>query len=528
MKLLKPVFYLLLLVGIVYLLNWKRAPELKDPKETVMAPGNYKSMPFLSFRKLLPERFNYIRSKSTFLEPYDKNKLNFMESKIGAVSDQQMLFMMMAAPNSDIGYYRLEPFEDPALHTSFQFEQGNIDWFWIYGTFVDSAGETASYMNYFFRMDMYPPDLRKSLKLPMGSTTFYFISSGVGKNNVWSYSPFKIFRGDYNIVSDSVFSLTALDMPKGWRFNFRMNSAGKFSLESNWVDAFNKSQGITMDLDAERPPLLNAPGGCAPCAGGAGTLYFSYTQLKTYGALTLDDSLSNYFGGTGWIDRQWANGQVSTVYLSLLNNITSMFNGKQSGLGKYIWLNLHPDKELQYMIYCFPPPEGKVTKGSKFEMTINRYGAGDPEYSLKGEGEVLETVMNNGIEFPVKYRLVTKDGTFILDGSKFANSVSIDVSNNIHWDGSAIVYDESGKNVGTGFLEANQFTDEDIFVKNEIRAMGIDTTQENMALFKGEAKLPFSQGWPSLLTVVLIAAAVIALLIFSFRILFRTRAPENE
>ena len=250
-------------------------------------------------------------------------------------------------------------------------------------------------------------------------------------------------------------------------------------------------------------------------------MYFSYTQLKTGGTLTLNDSSANYTNGTGWIDRQWANGQVSTVYMSLIANTVKVFQTTQGGLGKYIWLNLHLGRELQYMIYVFPSPDSTMTKGTTFVSTINRYGNGTPEYGLKGKGKVLETVMNNGIEFPLKYSLETKDGTYILDGSKFSKSVSIDISNNIHWDGSAIVYDQSGKIAGTGFLEANQFTEKNTYAANELLAMGLDTTKENKAMFSSETKLPLAQGLPGILALLLAVIIVIVLIVLFIRTIFK-------
>ena len=268
MQLIKLVIYLALILGIIYLLSQKRAPELNDPVKMVMAPGTYKSLPYDELRKLMPERFKYIKEKSTFLEPYDKDKLDLISDKITKVTGEQMIFMMMSAPNSGLGYYRLEPFEAPfdnaAVHTSFQFEQGMVGWFWIYGTFADSAGATASFMYYVFRIDTFPPELRKSMNLPLGATTYYYISSGVGRGSEWHYSPFKICRGEYNIKSDSAFSFTGIDLPDGWKSILKMDSAGEFSLESFWPeknkpDTTNRKQGFNIHMSQQKASPAQRP-----------------------------------------------------------------------------------------------------------------------------------------------------------------------------------------------------------------------------------------------------------------------------
>jgi len=519
MKLLKPVIYLILIGVIVYLLTMKTAPSLPDPVSTVEFPGTYTSMPYDDFKKLLPKRLEYLKNKSNFLSPYDKDKLAMMEDKIYKVNNEQMVTMLFNMPNVGLNFYRLEPIKvPPASVTSFQFEQGNLGWFWFYGTFVDSNGSTASYMYYVNRVDTYSPELRKELNLPMGSTTYYNISMGVGKAGEWSTIPFKITRGKYEIKSDSVFSLECLDLPEGWKFTLASTGKGMFKIEGAWKDDSLKQQGFAMNVNAERAPFFNGKDndGCSPCEGGMGTLYLSYTQMQSNGTMTTNDSTASYNNGTSWLDRQWANSQVSTPYLAMFLNSMEMFKDKTGGLGKYVWLNLHLRKDLQYMVFTFFPLDQYVTKGTKFNSQQIRYGAGKPEY-LSGDAEVLETTVINKVEYPIKYKIKTQDGTFTLDASKFDKSICIDVSNNAHWDGSGIIYDSTGKMTGTGFLEANQFTDPTTYVNNQLISMGLDTTAQNRAYFAEIGKLPMSQGLPSLIVLALAVIGVIVLLILFFK-----------
>jgi hypothetical protein len=519
MKFIKALLIVASLVIVGWLLIMKRAPVLKDPLNTVMAPGTYQSLPFNELQALMPRRFEYIRNNSTFLEPYDDSKMDMLADRITKVSGEQMLLMMVSTPNAGLGYYRVEPLKDTAALTSFQFEQGLIGWFWIYGTFLEPDGSTASYMYYIIRMDAFPPALRKELHLPMGSTTYYSISMGVGRNGRWTYSPYKICRGEYTIHPDQSFSFKGLDLPAGWDFQLSAPSKGHFDLKAYWKDDSLKQQGFTMGLQSLRPAFFNGVDGCLPCTGGSGTNYFSYTELETGGTMTLDDSVASYAQGTGWIDRQWANGQISTPYLSLLSNTVGMFREKTSGLGKYIWLNLHLGKDLQYMVWGIFPLDKEFTKGTKFNATQNRYGADKLEYRQEGEVEVLETNVVAGIEFPIKYKIQTADGSFILDATDFSQCVSLDISNNIHWDGSAIVYDSLGNVKGTGFLEANQFSDPNTYVVNSLMAMGLDTTSENKDYFKEVQKLSLKEGLPSLVALVITAIIIITLVVLLVKIL---------
>ncbi|HCA43944.1 MAG TPA: hypothetical protein DEP28_11910 [Bacteroidetes bacterium] len=528
MKIIKTLFFIVLFIVIIYFLNYKTSPVLTDVQSTVLKPGKYTSLEFSKLREILPKRLEYIENNSSFLNPYNKDKMELIKSKLSSATDEELIMLSAFTPNTDLGMYRLEPLKNPtSVYTSFQFQQGTFGWFWIYGTFVDSLGETASYMFYLFRIDLLNPELSKELNLPMGSTTYYFISTGVGKGDQWEYSPFKVCRGEYDITNDSVFKFSALDLPEGWTCNFSFNTSKNIEIYStfrnetklNDSSKSNKTSGIAVNMNSVRQPFFNGKEGCAPCEGGAGTLYLSYTQMRTNGSLTINDSTTAYKNGTGWIDRQWANGFVSTVSLALLNNTFGMFKSTATGLGKYVWINLHLNDSLQYMIYNFFPLDKVLIPGTQFNTTINRYGPDQIIWSLNGTGEVIDTVVREGIIFPIKYKLSTQDGTFIIDGTKFKNSLSVDITNNFHWDGSAIIYDSTGKNImGTGFIEANQFTPQSDYVKNELSIMGLDTNESNLTLFnESGSKLPVSQGIYSLLILLFILGFFIYIIYSFFR-----------
>jgi hypothetical protein len=522
MKLLKQLFYLAVIAVVILLLLKNRNPELSDPLNTVVVPGKYTSLPFDEFRKLIPGRVQYIKDNSSFLEPYDEDKLDLLAEKIPTADDEEMVMLINSMPNKELGYYRIAPLSaGPEKLTSYQFEQGMIGWFWIYGTFIDDDGSTASFMYYFIRMDLFPPDLRKEMNLPMASTTYYFISGGVGKKDIWRYMPYKICRGEYDIQSDSVFSFKALDLPEGWDYFLSMNGVGNFKIGSAWVDDSLKHQSLSMDLKSLRPPFLDNPGGCSPCVGGAGTLYFSYTQLDADGSLTIDDSTFNYSKGTAWVDRQWMNTEVSSVSYSLLVNSMNYFKSNPRGLGKYIWLNLHLGEDLQYMVSGIFSPDQEINMGSKFSAIINKYGPDSVEYNIGGEAEVLDTVVYDNIVFPIKYSISTGNTTFILDGSKFNNSVSIDPSFNFHWNGSALVYNDKGEMIGTGFLEANQFPEHEVYETNLLKGLGLQTTSDIVDIMDGSGKLTFSQALPNFLVILVSIVIIITCLILFIKGFFR-------
>jgi hypothetical protein len=524
-----PVIIVIILIGIYYLLTMNTAPVLSDPHTMTMAPGKYESLPYDQYKKLIPAKVDYIKKHSTFLEPYDERKFDILLKDLDKITGEQAVLRMTAMPNTQLGYYRVDPLKgDPVTYTSYQFEQGLIGWFWVYATFLQPDGSTASYMFYICRLDMLSPAQRKELNLPMASTTYYQVSIGVGKNDIWDYTPYKICRGRYTIESDSVFSFEGLELPEGWKCNFSTKHKGTLAIDAYWKNDSGKRDGFTMDIHGVQPPFFNGPEGCAPCTGGAGTMYLSYTQLIHNGTMTIRDSTENYKDGIGWNDRQWMNGQVSTPYVALLKNVTSLFKPTVSGLGKYLWLNLHLSDTLQYMVYSFFPLDQKISKGFHFTSVQKRYTAAGMEDKLSGDVEVLETTMRHDIEFPIKYKIVTKDGTWILDATRFDKSTSLDVSNNIHWDGSAIIYDTAGHIRGTGFLEANQFTEPELYTTNMLIGMGVDTTKANKELFAEVSSLPAKVLMPSAIALVAVAIVVLVLLAILARYVKTKKEPAKQ
>jgi hypothetical protein len=205
--------------------------------------------------------------------------------------------------------------------------------------------------------------------------------------------------------------------------------------------------------------------------------------------------------------------------MSLLANTMKWSSDKPqvSGLGKYLWLNLHLKDSLQYMIYQFFPLNENIKTGFHFNSVQKRYGENGLEDKLSGDVEVLKTTIIDSTEYPVKYKIKTQDGTYILDATKFSKSISIDVTNNIHWDGSAIVYDTLGNMVGTGFLEANQFADPTVYAKNELAALGLPVTKENLEMFGEETYPDKSKLLSSVIVLVVSVLVILALLFIIYR-----------
>jgi hypothetical protein len=226
--------------------------------------------------------------------------------------------------------------------------------------------------------------------------------------------------------------------------------------------------------------------------------------------------------GIGWMDHQWGGSYLQPLYVRLIFNIQRLFSMRRY-LGRYLWLNVHmPDKH--YLVYTFPP--SRVKKNDLFDkVTVNRYSASrDTEYNLWSRLTVLETVSVDNVDYPVKYKLQIGEENYILDSKRFGNTVTLDPTGNLHWSGSALLYDEGVKRVGTAFFEANQLQDPTDFLRVQLKNAKID--EKYLPIFDVK-HLAFLEVLPSILVSLLYVLVFIFLIISIYR-LVRFKKVNNS
>ena len=513
----------------------------KPTKVDLIPPYSTTSLTLSELSNYLTQRLEFIKDNSRKLSPYDEVKFDMMsktllDSAASGYLDGVVLSSTLL-PNSSMGNIPIEPsFKDPLELTTFQYGQGYAGWYFLYGTFINGTKDSLNVANYFFyllRSEIIPDDLRKTLNLKPGQGTYYNIVGGVGINGQWSYSPFMVCRATYNVMTETTFSFEALDLPEGWECSFGSQYTGNFNLNMKWPSNTHdeithpQSTGFTTTLQSIRPPFYDNPRGCMPCLSGAGTLYFSFTEMVTDATLTLPNKAPESFkNGTGWIDRQWLNTSIVGGSLKIVDNILNTFATRSKGLGRYLWYNLHISPNLQYMATCLPTRD--VKKGDKLDCTYNRYGD-ETVWGIKGHAVIEDTVdikdplTGNPITFPtmvafyIPSDMSNSDGESIntfndsdntsnnvseivyhLDTTPFGNNLTVDFTNNIHWTGSALLWSDSngqkGSLIGTGFAEANQLQDVDTYDLNIMSK--INLPPDLLEKFKDKPS-KLSETWPS-------------------------------
>lgn len=460
-------------------------------------------------KEVVQQKIESIKTNTGLLSPYNHDKMDVISQNVNTSADLNSLAASSnLIPHGSMGTYPLVPLENPLASTCFQFEQGTIGWYWGYLTFPQKM---VNIMYYIMRIDLGTENLRKRHGLGLGETTVYYLSFGVGRGSDWHYTPYRYVRGSYSATTESAFRFASLDPDISCVFE--SSALGEFHLACSWKE---KADVFSIDtlMYSEQQPYFNGDQGCSPCIFGAGTLYWSYTQLynksttilfRSGDAVSLDDR-----SGVGWLDRQWVSDLLTNQFVRYLENISQAL-APTKVLGRYIWLNLHLDAE-QYMVFCPLDVNGPpVAVGNSFAATYNLYSPSieAPSYSNPTQLKVTAVVTIDNVSYPTKYEVAVRDiaGTvrnFLVDSTGFGNTVTIDLTGNLHWSGSAILY-EAAVPVGTAFLEANQFQDVETYNANYFKAAGLSG---DASLFT-KKNLRASQVLPTVLVLVFYVLLVI-------------------
>jgi hypothetical protein len=521
---------LLVLVLIIYIYLLIRTPNYIYNGPSV--PSTVQTASFDTLKMVCKDKLKLVKEKSGLLSPYNKLLMDQVQNAIeNATEIKQLALASLLMPNNCIDLAPIYPQTDPLDSTLFQFEQGNIGWYWGYATYINPI---ANIMYYIVRIELGSPTIREKYNLPLGSTTVYSISLGIGNNGNWNYSPYIICQGKYEIFSKTNFRFTA-NFDTGYTVFQTTDNIGEFKLDMGWNPAtttiqpttgptfmFNSSTVFSSQYPTK--PSFNGKGGCSPCISGAGTLYWSYTQFTTQSTLSIPSGTLNLTNGDGWLDHQWLRGNdPQQLIIKLLNNIKqlSSFTG---GLGRYMWINLHIPKgsngtPIQYMISCFPDSNQTISEGLSFSTIYNIYSNYYDNNSLNQTGnlQILKTTTINNIVFPtvVLVEVVDFQGSnykYTVDTTPFGNCVTIDMTSNLHWSGSAILNDTNQTPIGTAFLEANQFQDPVVYRQNIIKQGNFNPSLQDAYNQKGAIK-PV-QIIPTIIVLILPIVLTIMIIIF--------------
>ena len=213
----------------------------------------------------------------------------------------------------------------------------------------------------------------------------------------------------------------------GWK---AWGSGGRHHLQATMDD-----YALSLTLDAARPAALHGPGGAGVVEMGQGgaSYYYSYTDLRGAGLLTVD-GVQQTVNATAWMDHQWGSWN------------------SHEGYAGWDWFSLRLDDGNQVMLFNFRGEDGRVQPQSSGtwidpDGTTHHLQAGD--FSV----QVLEpwTSAETGAAYPVKWAITVPDfGLQATVEATFPEQEMAVKLTPLYWEGIVTV---TGTANGAGFVE---------------------------------------------------------------------------
>ena len=436
--------------------------------------GSVTTAPSQDLIKIISAQISNIEENSSIFIPFNQEKMNLFKQKLKEpnLTLEQLLVLSNLMPNSHMGYDSITSLSNPIDTTCLQLSKGKVGWYWTYGTdYGTDYGKSKknSFMFYIIRVDLAPKQILKKLGYSLGQGTLYFISAGVGINGTWNYSPFTVVRAK-NICDKNGQTIT-------WFVNntvsLTRNGDLTINVELESINSIKKKITINVTMKKIIPAYFNAPQGCAPCAGGAGTNYWSYPAMTVHGLISSDANKFTFSRSSiGWLDHQWISTYPKQPFMQIISTIIS--KGVIKGLGKYVWITLH-FKDAHYMIAAFPPE--KVALGDTFTATGQKYTKDKVIYGINCSVKITGFTKFNqklgSVQFPNKYDITLEGKKYTLDGRAYGKCVTFDLTGNLHYSGSASLTGRD-KNALSGFIEGNQFQSHELYTKTTLSILDMN------------------------------------------------------
>ncbi len=358
-----------------------------------------------------------------------------------------------------------------------------------------------------FRINLTTPEIARRLQIiNPGDAAVYGLVTGYGtRNGPWVSMPTTIVQGLYACGDEKVLFSAIPGSDSPWLKNFTFSLAGgQIGIDVDWTDATAGAVGVHAQLKAVKAAVYEGPGGCMPCVGGLGSLYWSYTNMQD--VATLGGAGGKQLSGVGWFDHEWlASGRLDGVLLRLLVNLENFIATPFPLRWIWIWLTLQLRNGTEYMISS--TLKALPSAGKSYPLEVVKIDQdGKPTYGLKGSALVQTMTQVGAQSFPTQYALSIEGVTYTLKAC-FGNGIVHLPQGAANWDAPGDVLDASGAVIGVGFMEANQLLEED-----GINAVPAATLGIPVEIFR-ERKTPVCTALISLMLILLLVALVVFLLV---------------
>jgi len=421
---------------------------------------------------------DYIRSHGNALQPSNKKQLDACKKVASQPLNVKQLGALAMVPvdNGNAGLTPMKPLTGNPLDTTCaQFGTFNQDWYFTYGNCGQFVFTLAV-----FAFPVCNPEIAKKNGLALSDAHLFQIAGGVGipgqngQPGQWFPIPPGAFtQGIYQCTTQGTFSWTAVPTPDSSILSASLVSAtlGAFQFNVKWIDPTGIPRAVSASFVAQNPPSFNGPRGCNPlCLSGAGSLYWSYTNLIVNAGATFANSAPLTGTGRGWTDHQWMqNGKLTSNLMASLRNLSVWTT--PGSIGRWLWINIQDEVAgRQYMIYV-PIGNGLVELGKTYTPNFNNLYDNSTGVHRLPQNSTKVTVSQmftfNNYTFPTQYQIhidipseyqktgVPSSVDYTLT-STYGNTIMYTPLGVAAWEGSgSLVNKTTGDTTGFCFLEAN-------------------------------------------------------------------------
>jgi len=373
--------------------------------------GNKMITNIKDYKDLCKQKIKYIKKHRSILSPANDDIIQLIENKIesGTCGIQEAIILTVTIPGGLIDYTPAIAYDDTSKKISFQLEQGNVGWYWLYGTFPNSKD---CFLYQLTRVDLLPTKVRKLLNYKLGETTIYALTLGIGNGKDYYYGNI-YFEGIFDISNNITFSITSKDGMMSFTHDYNQITVQCQNIKL--INNKNKEESIFSffcQTTNNNIMYFNQPNGCYPCQFNSS--YQSYTNLSINMKYSNNKLIKDITNGVGWMDHQWGGAEAPTILYKSIISILN--NGKLSGgLPPYIWINIRLSDHVQYMIYSFL--HNSVKKGDIINCSMNTYQSSKITFFSNQSQiklKVIDTVLYENTEYPTIYEVTIKDNIYKL------------------------------------------------------------------------------------------------------------------
>jgi hypothetical protein len=422
-------------------------------------------MPTLDeWKALFVEGLDYANKHASFFAAPNKELSEFQTLAATTATDMNQFMTAVTLRN---GAW-MNSFDAPKSikypSTNFAIGEGHTETYMVVGTFDDFA-----FLFCPARMEVAPPAVvSKWLDDPSQAVVWnlfggFGFRTGVRGGGKWTPFPFRWLQGDYTSKADGfLLSVREGDMT----INCELRDRDWFSFDVKFGTTV-----LSGRVKALGPPLPMSKNGCFSCGTyGLQSKYYQRTDCAVNADLQLDTESFRFRNGHGWIDHQsyYVAPGRSLARNLMGNSLLILYKQKLSWLWMYVQ-DRHTS--TQYMIVQ-PINPHKFKEGNVYKASCNVYNTNRVQFNVKGaKVRVGKTVIDRDFNYPIEYYVTLPSQKQVTLRALYGYGAHPNATRIDSWEMPAVLFDAQEREIGSGLIELNGTTPDDVHAKRLIANM---------------------------------------------------------